>query len=73
VSPPKHPRSFEDLPSLILNASTRLDAALHAPSPQVSASQLLTLAHDMDRLSAKVRQAADLADLQSRRPIGRAV
>jgi hypothetical protein len=73
VSPPKHPRSFEDLPVQLTATAIRLDAALHAPSPQVSASQLLTLAHDMDRLSAKVRQAADLADLQSRRPIGRAV
>lgn len=60
-------RAFENLPAQILNASARLDLALNTPNLSVSAALLLTLASDMDRLSAKVRAAADAADLQSRR------
>jgi hypothetical protein len=60
-------RGFDGLPEQIQAAATRIGAALSEPDLPVSAAQLLTASHDMDRLSARVRQAADSADLASRR------
>jgi hypothetical protein len=66
-------RGFENLATDIVAAGARVDAALQAPDPNVSADLLLGCAMQMQRLADRVRQAADVSDLQSRRPIGRAV
>lgn len=62
-------RAYETLASDIAAVGSDVGAALVTANPDTSADMLRAARERMELLSAKVREAADLADLQSRRPL----